>query len=204
MAQLQEIREKRKGLQIVLGLFAPKEQAAPPDTASTPASSNGQAEPVATTPEPAPTAEAAPPSQTEETESPEPVKAPPAREQEKAPAPRKRQSSSARQPTKTPKQHSQGKQKASAKTGGRGESWRPYVREDFPANAPLAEMAAAVMQRLPERSFTVPEMMGAIFTEDIPQRQYDTAKGRLFTVLSTGFKEGKWVRPDKGQYRAPA
>jgi hypothetical protein len=65
-------------------------------------------------------------------------------------------------------------------------------------------MAAAVMKWLPERSFTVPEIMGAIFTEDIPQTQYDTAKGRLFTVLSNGVKENRWIRHDKGQYRAPA
>jgi hypothetical protein len=204
LAQLQTLQEKRKSLQIVLGLFAPKEQAAPPDTTSTPAPSNGQAEPVVATPEAAPIAEAAPPPQIEESESPEPVKAPATRSQEGASAPRQRPSTSTKQSAKAQKQRSQGKQKALAKTGGRGEVWRPYVREEFTETAPLAEMASTVMQRFPERVFTAPEILRAIFTEDIPQSQYDTAKGRLFTVLSNGVKENLWVRHDKGQYSAPA
>jgi hypothetical protein len=204
LAQLQEIQEKRKGLQTVIGMFAPKEQVASPDTTSTPASSNGQAAPVIATPEPAPTAEASSPSQAEEIESPEPVEAPPAEDQEEAQPPRRGRATSTEQPTKAQKQRNQDKQKAPAKTVGRGEVWRPYVRADFPETAPLAEMASTVMQRLPERVFTAPEILRAIFTEDIPQSQYDTAKGRLFTVLSNGVKENLWVRHDKGQYSAPA
>jgi hypothetical protein len=206
MAQLQEIQEKRKGLQTVIGMFASKEQAAPSDTAPAPASSNGQApereETIAAKPEPATTAEAALHPQTEETESPEPVKAPPNKDQEEALAPRQRPSTPAKKSSKPPKASSQNKQKAPTKTKGRGEVWRPYVREDFPESAPLAEMVSMVLKRLPERVFTAPEILGAIFTEDIPQSQYDTAKGRLFTVLSTGVKENRWVRPDKGLYSA--
>lgn len=189
-AQLQTLQEKRKSLQTVLGLFAPQEQTATLDAAPALALSNGQApeqeEAVSVTPETAP----------------EPAEAPAAEGQEVAPAPRRRRSASAKQQSKTTKR-GQSKQKAPSQKGGRGESWRPYVREEFPTGAPLAELAAAVMQRLPERSFSVPEIMGAIFTEGIPRDQYDTAKGRLFTVLSNGVKENKWVRYDKGQYSAP-
>lgn len=205
LAQLQEVQEKRKSLQIVVGLFAPNEQAQSPAPVPVPVSSNEQAPALEETVDAA--AESVPEApnlpQSQEAPSPAP-EVPAAKDQEETPAPRQRPSTSTKQSGKAKKQHSQNKPKAPAKTGGRGESWRPYVREDFPENAPLAEMAAAVMKRLPERSFTVPEIMGAIFTEDIPQSQYDTAKGRLFTVLSEGIKEGRWVRPDKGQYRAPA
>lgn len=204
LAQLQEIQEKRKGLQTVIGMFAPKEQAQAPDTASTPASRNGQAESVIATPDPASTAAASPPPQTEETESPEPVEAPATRNQEEAPAPRQRPSSPAKKSGKAPKPSSQNKQKAPTKTKGRGEVWRPYVREEFPEKAPLAEMVSIVLQRLPERSFSAPEILGAIFNDNIPQSQYDTAKGRLFTVLSNGVKDNRWMRHDKGQYRAAA
>ncbi|HEY9847487.1 MAG TPA: hypothetical protein V6D03_14990, partial [Candidatus Caenarcaniphilales bacterium] len=182
ITQLQEIQQKRKSLEAVISLFAPDDAQA--------ASSN-QAVEVLATAQPA----------VDETDLGAPVPEPSTR-------------SSLRNDEVTPQQGAQTqKAKRSAAAARRTkvasttlapassrktESWRRYVRDDFEASAALPEMAFKVLQRLPDRVFAVPEIMNAIFINEIPKEAYKKAHNRLLSILSQGVKENQWQRSNKG------
>lgn len=105
-------------------------------------------------------------------------------------------------PSPASTRRSQGKKRATSTPAGSRESWRPYVREEFPAAAALSEIASKVLHRLPERAFSVPELMNAIFVVKISKEADKKARARLSAILLQGVKENKWQRDDKGQYRS--
>lgn len=179
-AQLQEIQQKRNSLKTVIGLFKPEETLAAPATQSTDPLLSVQA----TTEEmnlimPPPESSTISPSDDDVTQ-----------EQRQ---PHRISTQAAARRTK--------RRRASAPTlSGKAESWRPYVREEFGTSAALPEMVATVLQRLPERVFEIPEIINAIYVNEIPREVYQKARARLLSVLSQGVKQNKWQRGDKGQY----
>lgn len=183
-AQLQQIQQKRQSLQTVIGMFTPKKQAGADEIASAePASDSTTA-------------------QLQQVDTSKLHVATNADEQKEDPAPRKQRSSSTKQPRTSIKQSQSKKKAPGAAAAGERESWRPYVREEFPDKASLPEVVSTVLQRLPERVFGVPELMNAIFKEELPAKDYQKAHRRLLSLLSKGVKDNQWVRHDKGHYSA--
>ncbi len=190
MAQLQEIQVKRSSLKTVVSLFTPEEgELATPATQLTEAFPSGEAAvDELTLVAPLPEISTAPsPSDDGVTQA----------QRAQPPTARK---------TRATARRTRGTTKATAAPASSRETkgWRPYVREEFAASAVLPEVTTKVLQRLPGHVFEVPEIMNAIFVDEIPKEVYKKARGRLLSVLSRGVKENKWQRGDKGQYSSSA
>ncbi len=182
LSELQEIQQKRNSLQTVVGLFTPEETLVSP--ASQPVEPLLSVESATEEMDPLPedTATSALSTEDEIQQTTQP------------PTTRRARATGRRTRGKT----------RVASGSGRGESWRPYVRDEFPASAVLPELVATVLQRSPGQVFEVPEIMRAIFIEDISKEAYKVARGRLLSVLSLGVKQNKWQRGEKGQYNSSA
>lgn len=181
VTQLQEIQQKRSSLETVIGLFRPEMLAAPATQAVDPLLSVQAATGEIDLMMPPTESSVISPSDEDVTQ-----------EQRIQPQKTRKPQAAARR-TKSSR-------RSTAPTSGKTESWRPYVRKEFEISAALPEMVAKVLQRLPERVFEIPEIMNAVFVNEIPKEVYKRARARLLSVLSQGVKQNKWQRSDKAQY----
>jgi len=190
--QLQELQAKRKSLEVVVSLFTSNDTLAAPSTPSTGTTQVLATEQVAVdeTVLTAPLQEPA----TAPSLSSEPVR----QQQRVQPSKAKRTQAA---PRRTKGTSSATSTPASSR---KPESWRLYVREGFEASAALPEIVSQVLQRLPDRVLTVPEMMNAIFVGEISKEVRKKVHQRLLSVLAQGVKENQWQRSDKGQYTSSA
>ncbi|CAA9329521.1 hypothetical protein AVDCRST_MAG94-1825 [uncultured Leptolyngbya sp.] len=187
--QLQDIQAKRRSLEIVISLFSVDDAQAAPATKTAEGLPTQQVAVDETgLVAPLPEASTTPALSSEQ-----------GRQQQRV-QPRKaeRTQAAARQPKGTRRSTS------TPASSRKSESWRSYVREGFEASAALPKIVSQVLQRLPDRVLTVPEIMNAIFVGEIPKEARKKVHQRLLSALSHGVKENQWQRSDKGQYTISA
>ncbi|NJN58416.1 MAG: hypothetical protein HC879_13390 [Leptolyngbyaceae cyanobacterium SL_5_9] len=85
------------------------------------------------------------------------------------------------------------------KSTGRDTAWRRYMRKEF-AKTSLPEAVAHILHQQPDRVFEVPTIVDALFIEATPKDARNDARNRVSNVLSIGLKNNKWYRGKKGQY----
>jgi hypothetical protein len=170
--QLEALQQKRKGLQTVIGIFAPDSEIEVTNTVpAETANRNGAiAESVKK-----PVAEAA---KTIEVKS---------RTGQKPPS----------AASNTKKKAAQTRTKGSRKT----ENWQQYMKKEF-SQASLPEAVSSVLQSHSEEALETPTIVNAIFTDKMPLELRNQARDRISNVLSVGLKDNKWYRGKKGCYSA--
>ncbi|NJL38151.1 MAG: hypothetical protein HC899_16470 [Leptolyngbyaceae cyanobacterium SM1_4_3] len=85
------------------------------------------------------------------------------------------------------------------KSTGRDTAWRRYMRKEF-AKTSLPEAVAYILHQQPNKVFEVPTIVDALFIEATPKDARNDARNRVSNVLSIGLKNNKWYRGKKGQY----
>jgi hypothetical protein len=85
------------------------------------------------------------------------------------------------------------------KSTGRDTAWRRYMRKEF-AKTSLPEAVAHILHQQPDKVFEVPTIVDALFIEATPKDARNDARNRVSNVLSIGLKNNKWYRGKKGQY----
>ena len=215
-AQLNELYEKRKGIQTVIGLFESggmppaEELSAATASVSLPAPSE-IASSEAITPEsadPKPTAKATQSTKTKSTKTTakatkgKSTKTPKETAKVKATktkATRGRPAKAKTAATKTEK--STAASKKTAKRSGRTANWQKYVQESY-SKAPLPDVIVGVLQAQPGNVFKIADVMNAVFKEDMPKSHFLKARNRVSNILSAGARDGHWYRGRGGTYSA--
>lgn len=195
MAQVEAIREKRQSLMTVINLFSPNGTA--PATKQVAEKAAQVEELVAQL---APIAAAASPAIAETETAPAKTKA--AAEPAAEPAPKGRGRGKGKGNGNTAAK----KQPAAAKKGPKGtrsgrksENWQSYVRDQFRQTS-LTVAVSTVMQQQPSGIFEVPDIIDAIFSDDMPSAIRTKARDRILHVLSAGVRDEQWYRGKMGQY----
>ncbi|MEP0873346.1 hypothetical protein NDA01_26660 [Trichocoleus desertorum AS-A10] len=78
-------------------------------------------------------------------------------------------------------------------------NWQDYLQDPFRQTS-LPVAITTVFQQQPKQLLSVPDLINAIFTAEIPQDVRNKARDRMLNILSTGAKDGQWFRGKKGQY----
>lgn len=193
MAQVEAIREKRQSLLTVINLFSPNGAAAPAnkqvaDKAAQVEQLMAQLAPVAAAEAPLTTA-----TLTETAPAKGKAAAEPA---EEAP---KRGRGRAKGSTAANKQPAAKKGAKGTRGGRKTENWQSYVRDQFRQTS-LTVAVSTVMQQQPNGIFEVPDIIDAIFSEDMPTAIRTKARDRILHVLSAGVRDEQWYRGKMGQY----
>ncbi len=204
-AQLNELREKRKGIQTVIAMF---ESGAAPEIADIAKVTEVAPSEKATEKAPEKTIEkaaaAAPSKTTKATKT--AAKATAKRKTKvtkgtKVKATRGRPAKAkAAEPaeveTATPDKDTD---KATAKRSGRTANWQRYVQENY-RKAPLPDVIVGVLQAQPGSVFKIADVMTAVFKEDMPKNYFLKARNRVSNILSAGARNGDWYRGRGGTY----
>lgn len=191
MAQVEAIREKRHSLLTVINLFSPNGKA--PATKQVAAKAAEVEELVAQL---VPAVAESPSAKTETA----PAKAKAAAEPEAEPAPKGRGRGKGKGSTAAKKQPSTAKKGPKGTRGGRkSENWQSYVRDQFRQTS-LTVAVSTVMQQQPTGIFEVPDIIDAIFSDDMPGAIRTKARDRILHVLSAGVRDEQWYRGKMGQY----
>lgn len=191
-AQLESIQEKRKSLQIVIGLFGSDNGASentPASVAEVEPSTNHQSPAVE-----APAPEATRSDNNSDAVSEATVETPAAEEAKssrKSPRGRKPAAKSAAKPAKSP-----GKP---GRKGKQGSDWQQYVRPEF-GDTSLPEAISSVLNQQPDEVVGVPELVDTIFEDETPKVIWNQARDRISNALSVGVKNNKWYRGKTGHY----
>lgn len=77
--------------------------------------------------------------------------------------------------------------------------WQSFMVEEFKGK-PLTEVVEVVFTRSPDALMGSTELIGQIFSADIPKKERTAARDRLLNILSIGVNEKKWYRAKPGQY----
>lgn len=77
--------------------------------------------------------------------------------------------------------------------------WQSFMVEEFKGK-PLTEVVEVVFTRSPNALMGSTELIGQIFSADIPRKERTAARDRLLNILSIGVNEKKWYRAKPGQY----
>lgn len=172
-SQMEALKEKRRSLQTVIGLFSSTETAT--DLTEESFKTTDEVDAASSVEE----SSLEPDDDSEESEVEIPSKARTAK-----PAGRGRKSSTA-----TPLE----------KSSGRDTAWRRYMRKEF-AKTSLPEAVSHILHQQPDKVFEVPSIVDALFIEATPKDARNDARNRVSNVLSIGLKNNKWYRGKKGQY----
>lgn len=89
--------------------------------------------------------------------------------------------------------------KATAKRSGRTANWQRYVQENY-RKAPLPDVIVGVLQAQPGSVFKIADVMNAVFKEDMPKNYFLKARNRVSNILSAGARNGDWYRGRGGTY----
>ncbi len=195
-AQLNELQEKRKGIQTVIAMFesgatseaadstAVAEMTSPTQTTKTAA----KRKTAKATIKAADTSEAMSEAPAEETPA------------EEVSAKTVKTKATRGRPTKTKETKSavEGKQ-VSAKRSGRTANWQRYVQESY-RKAPLPDVIVGVLQAHPTNVFKIADVMNVVFKEDMPKSHFLKARNRISNILSAGARDGVWYRGRGGTY----
>ena len=112
------------------------------------------------------------------------------------------ESAQSQKPVKTSSQTRRNKSprfRKGAKGGRRTRGWQPYMREEF-AKMALPEAVLSVLQSQSDKVFAIPEVLEAIFMDEMPQEARSNARDRVSNILSSGVKDNKWYRGKTGRY----
>ncbi len=88
-----------------------------------------------------------------------------------------------------------------AKRSGRTANWQRYVQDSY-SKAPLPDVIVGVLQAQPSNIFKIADVMSAVFKEDMPKSQFLKARNRVSNILSAGARDGNWYRGRGGTYSA--
>jgi hypothetical protein len=171
-SQMEALKEKRRSLQTVIGLFSSTDIATDLTGES---SATEEVDPVSSVEESSPELE----DDLDESE----VEAPSKPRSAKS-AGRGRKSAKVAQ---------------TEKATGRDTAWRRYMRKEF-AKTSLPEAVSHILHQEPNKVFEVPSIVDALFIEATPKDARNDARNRVSNVLSIGLKNNKWYRGKKGQY----
>ncbi|MGD1898859.1 MAG: hypothetical protein ACFB16_18140 [Phormidesmis sp.] len=188
-AQLNELQEKRKGIQTVIAMF---ESGATPDAADISAVTSA-----------ASTTKATPKKATKATKT-------ATKRKTKAAATKTKTTKAATKTTKKATRGRPAKAKAAAapaakekktatKRSGRTANWQRYVQENY-RKSPLPDVIVGVLQAQPTNVFKIADVMNAVFKEDMPKNHFLKARNRISNILSAGARDGVWYRGRGGTY----
>jgi hypothetical protein len=170
VAELESIREKRRGLEFVLGLFGEREPRAPRTVSK---SAEGLEAVLEVMGKRLPTTDS-------EIDADAPQKS---QKGKTAPTPSKKNASGPK--TKKPQPVP---------------SWRAYIHKKFKKMS-LAESILAAMAEESDRTWTMAEILEAIFGKELPQDLRSKLRPQVSSILSRGVKSEMFSRTDKGAYR---
>lgn len=199
-ARLNELKEKRNGIQNVLAMF---ESGAVPEMAAIAAIAS---EPAAKTAEPK-VAKAVKATKVKATKVPAKGKTPKvtkAKSTAKVKATRGRPTKATTKATKAAPAAAATTATADesmAKRSGRTANWQRYVQDSY-SKAPLPDVIVGVLQAQPSNIFKIADVMSAVFKEDMPKSQFLKARNRVSNILSAGARDGNWYRGRGGTYSA--
>lgn len=194
-SQLNELQEKRKGIQTVIAMFesgdAPQIEAL---AAAAPI--GGVAESVLAASAPAESAKPPAKARTTKTKTAKTAKTkatakPKATRGRPAKAKADRPAAATKSATST--------QKVTGKRSGRTANWQKYVQDNY-SKAPLPDVIVGVLQAKPDTIFKIADVMNAVFKEDMPQSHFLKARNRVSNILSAGARDGDWYRGRGGTY----
>lgn len=191
-AQLNELREKRKGIQTVIAMFESGAAPAIADIAEVTEVKPSEKATAKTTEK----AAAAPSKTTRATKRKTKVaKATKAKATRGRPA-KAKVAEPAEVETAT---QAKDIDKATAKRSGRAANWQRYVQENY-RKAPLPDVIVGVLQAQPGSVFKIADVMTAVFKEDMPKNYFLKARNRVSNILSAGARSGDWYRGRGGTY----
>lgn len=85
------------------------------------------------------------------------------------------------------------------KRSGRTANWQRFVKDSY-SKAPLPNVIVGVLQAQPNNIFKIADVMSAVFKEDMPKSQFLKARNRVSNILSAGARDGGWYRGINGTY----
>ena len=88
---------------------------------------------------------------------------------------------------------------ASGKRSGRTANWQKYVQDSY-SKSPLPDVIVGVLQAQPNNIFKIADVMNAVFKEDMPKTHFLKARNRVSNILSAGARDGDWFRGRGGTY----
>ncbi|KPQ37473.1 MAG: Nucleopolyhedrovirus P10 protein [Phormidesmis priestleyi Ana] len=198
-AQLNELQEKRKGIQTVIDMFESKGGSELAEIAAVTVPVVATKPAVKTAPK-----KATPAKSAKEVKAPKAatkaktVKAPKEGTVAKVKASRGRPAKVKTKATKaavtSPKKTAESK-----RSGGRTANWQRYVQDSY-SKAPLPDVIVGVLQAQPNHIFKIADVMSVVFKEDMPENQFLKARNRVSNILSAGAREGDWYRGRGGTY----
>lgn len=194
-AQLNELQEKRKGIQTVIGMFEsggtpPLEEIAAVAKSSAPTTRKATKRTTKVAKSAKATKSRAKTTTTAKSKTTAKAKTPKAKATRGRPAKAKTKAAAA--------------PKAASKTGkrsGRTANWQRYVQENY-SKAPLPDVIVGVLQAQPSNIFKIADVMSAVFKEDMPKSHFLKARNRVSNILSAGARDGHWYRGRGGTYSA--
>ncbi|MEL6775633.1 MAG: hypothetical protein AAFO06_00130 [Cyanobacteria bacterium J06597_16] len=192
-AQLNELQEKRKGIQTVIAMF---ESGATPDVAeiaaATASASSGKttkrAAKATKTKAKTKAAKATKATKTKVAKATKATKTKATKVKATRGRPAKAKPASAAK-------------KAGTKRSGRTANWQRYVQDNY-SKAPLPDVIVGVLQAQPSNVFKIADVMSAVFKEDMPKNHFLKARNRVSNILSAGARDGHWYRGRGGTYSA--
>jgi hypothetical protein len=179
--QLVAVREKRQSLQTVIDLF----------TTPSPTLTSSQVGEDTAVPAEVPTEKITSTSDTSASTA-----VPTAEEPEEV---KPKQHRSTAKPRAAAKSSKASKGPKAGQSKKRSSNWQDYLQPAFRQTS-LPTAIAAVLQRRPQDLLGVPDLVGSIFVDSIPQEVRIIARNRILNILSSGAKEGQWHRGPKGRY----
>jgi hypothetical protein len=170
VAELESIREKRRGLEFVIGLFGEREPGALRTVSKSAEGAESASEEIETRlPTTDSEGEVAAPQQSQKGKT--------------APTPSKKKASRP------------GMKKRQAIP-----SWRAYIHEQFKKMS-LSESILAAMAEESDRTWTIAEILEALFGQELPPDVRSKLRPQVSNILSRGVKSETLSRTDKGMYR---
>ncbi len=88
---------------------------------------------------------------------------------------------------------------ADSNRSGRVANWQRYVQDSY-SKAPLPDVIVGVLQAQPNNIFKIADVMSAVFKEDMPKNHFLKARNRVSNILSAGARDGDWFRGRGGTY----
>ncbi len=206
-AQLNQLREKRKGIQTVIAMFesgnSPEIAETITAVASEPVKEAAKAPAKASTEAPSATKTATKrktKATRAKTAKAETTKAETAKVKAKRGRPaRAKAVANSAEAEPIAESTAESTAKATAKQSGRAANWHRYVQETY-RKAPLPDVIVGVLQAQPSNVFKIADVMNAVFKEDMPKSHFLKARNRVSNILSAGARSGEWYRGRGGTY----
>lgn len=196
-SQLNELQEKRKGIQTVIAMFESGDASQIEDlAAAVPVSVIAESAPA--TGAPAKSTKSAAKSRMTKTKTAKPATTAQTKATAKPKATRGRPAK-AKADRSAATESAASTKKATGKRSGRTANWQKYVQDSY-SKAPLPDVIVGVLQAKPDTIFKIADVMNAVFKEDMPQNHFLKARNRVSNILSAGARDGDWYRGRGGTY----